>query len=75
MRIYVDALRWCEALVLVLPCGRSSHLELGWAIGAGRRAFVLMLHDETPELMYKAAERVCLSLDEVVASLAPKETR
>lgn len=29
------AMRWAEAFVLLLPCGRSAHMELGWA--AGRR--------------------------------------
>ena len=27
------AMEWSEAVVLVLPCGRSAHLELGWALG------------------------------------------
>ncbi len=27
----MDALRDCDACVLVLPCGRSAHLEAGWA--------------------------------------------
>ena len=33
----MDALKACDTLVLVLPCGRSAHLELGYAIGAGKR--------------------------------------
>src|SRR3990167_11445619 len=32
-----DAMRLADAFVLVMPCGRSAHLELGWAIGAGKR--------------------------------------
>lgn len=34
----MDALRACDACVLVQPCGTSAHLELGWAIGAGKRS-------------------------------------
>ena len=26
----LDALRWCDTCVLVLPCGRSAHTEAGW---------------------------------------------
>lgn len=37
----MDALRACDACVLVLPCGNSAHLELGWAAGAGKRTAVL----------------------------------
>src|SRR5688572_21392889 len=35
------ALLECDACVLVLPCGRSAHLELGHAVGAGKRSAVL----------------------------------
>ena len=38
----MKALRWCEACVLLLPCGRSAHLELGWACGAGKLTVVLV---------------------------------
>lgn len=36
------ALDWCDACVLVLPCGRSSHLELGYAIGKGKRTAIVI---------------------------------
>lgn len=38
----MNALRWCEACVLLLPCGRSAHLELGWACGAGKKTVVII---------------------------------
>ena len=37
-------LETCDACVLVLPCGSSAHLELGWAVGAGKRTAVLFPH-------------------------------
>ena len=36
----MDALKACDTLVLVLPCGRSAHLELGYAIGAGKKTII-----------------------------------
>lgn len=66
----MDALSAADATVLVLPCGRSAHLELGWAAGAGRRTYVLF--DEAvdePELMYLMNTRICLSIDELVDEL------
>lgn len=27
---------------MVLPCGKSAHLELGWAVGAGKRTIILL---------------------------------
>lgn len=37
----MEALRRCDACVLVQPCGTSAHLELGWAVGAKKRTVVL----------------------------------
>jgi hypothetical protein len=33
----MDALKWADACVAVLPHGRSAALELGWACGAGKK--------------------------------------
>lgn len=52
-----EAMRWAEACVLVLPCGRSAHLEAGYFVGAGKPLHIL-LSDGEPELMYKLATRV-----------------
>jgi hypothetical protein len=61
----MNALARCDTCVLVAPCGRSSHLELGWAAGAGRKTAIL-LSDGEPELMYKMANVLCTSLDELM---------
>lgn len=63
------AMQWADALVLVLPCGRSAHLEAGWAAGAGKPVAIL-LSDGEPELMYRMATAVCTSLEEVIGNLA-----
>jgi hypothetical protein len=34
-------LDWAEAVVLVLPAGRSAHLEAGYARGCGKNLFIL----------------------------------
>lgn len=66
----MDALKACDACVLVLPCGRSAHLELGWATGAGKRAIVLCADTiDEPELMYLMCERICVTIDEVLEAL------
>jgi hypothetical protein len=63
------ALQTADATVLVLPCGRSAHLELGYAAGVGQRTAVLMLESCEPELMYLLCDQICLSLEELVAWL------
>jgi hypothetical protein len=66
----MEALRGCDACVLVLPCGRSAHLELGWAAGAGKQTVVLLDRPVSePELMYLACDAICTSLGEVAAAL------
>ncbi len=61
------AMQWADTFVLVLPCGRSAHLELGWAVGAGKRTAILLSQDKfEPELMYRMVDMLATSLDEVV---------
>lgn len=67
----MSALKSAECTVLVLPCGRSAHLELGYATGVGQRTVVLL--DEPmsePELMYLMNTTICCSLDELVTTLS-----
>lgn len=52
-----DAMKWADACVLVLPCGRSAHLEGGWFVGSGKPLLILVDKIE-PELMYKMADSV-----------------
>ena len=64
-----DAMVRADACVLVLPCGRSAHLEAGEFIGAGKPLVILLSGDDEPELMYRGATAICLDLDEVIAAL------
>ena len=60
----------CDAIVLAMPAGKSGHLELGWAIGKGKRGFVLL--DGEPDrwdVMYAFTEKVCTSIEELVEAL------
>lgn len=65
-----NAMKWADTFVLVLPCGRSAHLELGWAVGAGKLTIILTRDGEEPELMAKMCDHICVSLDEVRRILA-----
>ena len=47
------ALDWCDTCVLLLPSGRSAHLEAGYAIGQGKRTIIYLRPEKfEPELMY-----------------------
>lgn len=66
-----DAMRWADTFVLVLPCGRSAHLELGWAVGQGKRTAILLSQDGfEPELMYRMVDQLATSLGELLRWVA-----
>ena len=60
------AMRWADTFVMLLPCGKSAHLELGWAIGAGKHTAILLDDPMEPELMYLAADLVTASTHRVL---------
>lgn len=64
-----DGMKWADACVLVLPCGRSAHLEAGWMAGAGKRVLVWCAELPEPELMYGLLHGMKLTLSEVVEDL------
>lgn len=64
-----SAMRWADTGVLLLPCGRSAHLELGWMAGAGKRTLIVTQDGEEPELMALLADQICISADELLAAL------
>lgn len=51
----INALKACDACVLVLPSGRSASWELGYAMGQKKRGYVVQLDTLEPELMYSEA--------------------
>lgn len=47
-----------QAAILVLPAGKSGHLELGWMIGRGKPCAILTDDPERWDLMYQFADLV-----------------
>lgn len=64
-----NAMKWADTFVLVLPCGRSAHLELGWACGQGKQTLILLDQMEA-ELMVKMCDHICADLNEVLDILS-----
>jgi hypothetical protein len=66
----MGALRSCDALLLVLPCGASAQTELGWATGARK---ITIIYDPTgkpnAELMYLMCDAIVDDIDHAVAIL------
>jgi hypothetical protein len=57
-----DAMVEADTFVLVLPCGKSAHLELGWAVGRGKRTAVLLDDPAEPELMYLMVDKLATNM-------------
>lgn len=58
-----------DACVLVLPCGRSAHLEAGYMAGAGKPVIIYLPEKIEPELMYKMAHHIAFTLPEIERGL------
>ena len=61
-----NAMKEADTCVLVLPCGRSAHLEAGYFAGAGKPLHILILEPCDPELMYKMAIGIYTTIDELI---------
>lgn len=65
-----------EAVVMVMPCGRSGHLELGVAIGQGKRGYILLEEGEPAkwDLMWAYARKsggdIVYSIEKLMSALA-----
>jgi nucleoside 2-deoxyribosyltransferase len=60
----------CDIGVMVMPAGKSAHLELGYMRGQGKPAFILF--DEEPErfdCMYQFATDVFFNMDDLIEAL------
>ena len=66
----LEAMQWADVCVLVLPCGRSAHVEAGWLAGSGKKVVVFIPEKQEPELMYKLFDCIIGPLDELADSIA-----
>jgi hypothetical protein len=60
----------CQAGVLILPAGKSAHLELGWLLGQGKPGYILL--DKEPDrfdVMYRFASGVYYDLGDLMECL------
>ncbi len=63
------AMQWADTCLLVLPCGRSAHLEAGYFHGANKRLVIYIPEPIEPDLMYLMADYICLNETEVLEAL------
>jgi nucleoside 2-deoxyribosyltransferase len=60
----------CDAAVLVMPAGKSGHLEAGYMAGTGKPVFVLFNGEpERFDQMYQFCTDVCFSVKELIDAI------
>lgn len=65
-----DAMKWADICVLVLPCGRSAHLEAGWFVGAGKPLVIYIPFMSEADLMYKMTPHIATSTSDLINCVA-----
>lgn len=59
-----------DAVVLLMPAGKSGHLEFGYCVGRGKRGFICMEREpERFDVMYRFAERICVGVPALIKAL------
>ena len=61
----MDALNWADACVYVMPCGPSASMELGYAVGKGKKTIVYIPELREPDLMVKMVDHITDNLEYV----------
>src|SRR5690349_22333939 len=62
-----DNLNRASAAVLVMPAGKSGHIELGYVIGQGKPGYILLEQEpERWDVMYAFASGIYYWIDELV---------
>jgi hypothetical protein len=59
-----------DIAVLVLPAGKSGHLELGYFLGSGKPGYILLDDPDRWDVMYQFANNVFFTVDELIVELA-----
>jgi hypothetical protein len=58
----MHALHNCDVCLLVLPSGRSAHIEAGYAKGVGKKLIIYIPEYEGPDLMWLMADLITSSI-------------
>jgi hypothetical protein len=59
-----------DIVIMLMPCGKSGHLELGYSIGKGKLGYILFPREpKRIDVMYQFATDLCFSTDELIKAL------
>lgn len=66
-RVHLDR---ADCAVLVLPAGKSGHMELGYIVGSNKPGYILVDSPDRWDVMYKFATGVFERLEDLIAAIA-----
>lgn len=67
------AMQAADTFVMVLPCGKSAHLELGWAVGQRLNTAILAEDPIEPELMYRMVDYISPNIFDLLGWLGVED--
>ena len=71
-----SGMNWADACVLIMPCGRSAHIEAGYMKGKGKLLYILLDGEKTrAELTYSIANGIFDDVRGLLAELEEQEGR
>ena len=62
------AMESCDVIVMLLPCGRSAHMELGYVLGMGLPG-IIVWDDAEPDLIHGLATAIVLTIADALPIL------
>jgi len=63
-----------DIVILITPCGKSGHLELGYAVGKGKKTYVLFHEEPTKwDIMYLFSDEVFFQVEDLITVLRSLE--
>lgn len=69
---HIDA---SDTVVLVAPAGKSGHLELGYALGSGRRGYYLLDDPERWDMMLQFCTGIFTDLESLIKELSYERSK
>lgn len=59
-------MKWADVGILLMPAGRSAHMEAGYFVAAGKPLLILLADGCEPELMWKMATALFADVESMV---------
>ena len=60
----------CDIAIMVMPCGKSGHIEFGYSVGKGKKSYILFNKEPNKyDIMHRFANDIFYDLNELIKEL------